>query len=1189
MRRSSFHTNKKLSGGLVVAVILGSIIALLPAHLVAAASVNGEWIDSNTVGVYNSSAKNKQNCNPASNCTNYTSCSQTSTCFDINSIQTFPQGVDGNLDASVGNLTQIGNTTSFDPATTFPLYFPTNWLGATDYSCASSNFASQIQGHKLLLNDGKSWYWVQFIQPKTVTVTVAHGTVTKTVCTQTSTLNLQSKTFQATVTGKWIDHSELEITSDNTGNTNSPYLGLYWIDKTHGGNDYFKNGQSTVNSSGQCGDVIDEFNSNHQDARLFSVTYTGGGGPNTNTGNYCLDNATKNPAALVHNLADANRFDYKYIWVSPTEIDTSDGKTAYAKQSDGSFTHGSTGSCQLDALQNVSPNDYTKDSTADHATKSQSGRNCSSQTSSVKIAAYNANDPITAAIVATNQKGSGDNTGLGCDAQFTNPLTWILCPVIGILTDFVDKIDGVITDQLDVKTGQIFCDQGATCQAYYQAWQTFRNIGLGFLVIGGLVIVISQAIGMEILSAYTIRKTLPRILVVAIGITLSWPLSKLAIEVSNSLGIGIRHLIYAPFSSPALRDSVNLQVGSGTIGGFFGGLAGIPAGIAIGFPAWVLLGGPAALLAWVGTAALGVLLAVLVLVLRQIAVILLLLIAPLAIVAYILPNTQRVWHLWRESFLGALLMFPMIAAFIATGRVFSAVAVHNGGPFNQFVGLIAYFAPYFLIPLTLRFAGGAVRGLGGFANNATSGAFNSLKQVRANQTKERLGLARGAGLYKTKTGIPGALNRLGFWTLEADHRIPMGIGQNKTLARVTGGLSRRAFGGNAEEQAGMKGRSAAQHDQKALQENPHQYEGDYAILGMRDKLADGMDETKDASGKTALDRLDEKYGTHSVWDSSKVVKNDDGTETRGGWVTRWGSEDGKKKLPANTDTLGWLAFGKELEQGSTPGSKARKAGEELGRQGGILTRLGKHADTQRATIRSVAAANLSQNGKLSPDDQARLFDGDVKAANGDISGLAIANSRFHSNEARSAQARHATRAGKAVGQLSDGTAFSYLGNRQVLDSKGVAAKFKSKDGNGNDRVTEIPAESLEALENAMTLNPTGVESTKGEIFDDMWHVADYWATQKTQERFYDPATGQEGVRDTGFTPEARAFRDLLIARSSSWGRNDPGGRVKLDALLTHLNLTPEEKRSAGIPPPGEMAAEEVERARAAEEEANKPK
>ena len=88
--------------------------------------------------------------------------------------------------------------------------------------------------------------------------------------------------------------------------------------------------------------------------------------------------------------------------------------------------------------------------------------------------------------------------------------------------------------------------------AFKAAWNSFRLLALGIIVIAGLLMIISQALGFELFDAYTIKKTLPRILVAGIGITLSWQLLAFFVTFSNALGIGVRALIYSPFPGGGL-------------------------------------------------------------------------------------------------------------------------------------------------------------------------------------------------------------------------------------------------------------------------------------------------------------------------------------------------------------------------------------------------------------------------------------------------------------------------------------------------------------------------------------------------------------------------------------------------------------------------------------------------------------
>jgi len=304
-------------------------------------------------------------------------------------------------------------------------------------------------------------------------------------------------------------------------------------------------------------------------------------------------------------------------------------------------------------------------------------------------------------------------------------LNWIVCSVISAAQDAAGKLDAFITGQLKVDVAGTF-EKGATANGYYTAWNSFRVLATALIVIAGLFMVVSQALGFEALDAYTVRKTLPRLLVAVIGISLSWPIMDFVVKFFDVLGQDVGNLIYAPFNQ--LVSNIGVQAGLATI---FGSVA---LALALGF----------ASLTFILTGLLAMFVAFLTLIIRQIAIVILIIVAPIAIACYILPGTQKVWQLWRENFLGLMMMFPIIIAFIAAGHVFSAVALQAGQgtspshTVEQLIGIIAYFIPYFLLPMAFRMATGAVANIAGMVNDAHKGAFDRLKGVRSNAMQRNM-------------------------------------------------------------------------------------------------------------------------------------------------------------------------------------------------------------------------------------------------------------------------------------------------------------------------------------------------------------------------------------------------------------------------------------------------------------------
>lgn len=327
-----------------------------------------------------------------------------------------------------------------------------------------------------------------------------------------------------------------------------------------------------------------------------------------------------------------------------------------------------------------------------------------------------------------------------CVANLTfttdNVLGWFICPVVKGAHLAISELDNIINGLMTVDVSAIFDRSTSSGGSYYTVWSSFRNIALGIVVIAALIMLVSTALGFEILDAYTIKKTLPRVGLALLLIILSWPILEFLVTLINDIGNGIRALIYSPF-----KDSL----GEYALGGgskFILNLFSLGAFLALG-----LFG----LAAFAGTALLAILVAFLVLVVREMMIVMLVILAPLGIVGLVLPNTQKLWQLWQNTLTTLLIAFPIIAALIAIGRVFSSVAYStslttDGVPkiINELIAFIAYFAPYFMLPLAFSLAGGFMAKLAGIANNSERGAFDRLRKYREGKVaKNTAGLKTG--------------------------------------------------------------------------------------------------------------------------------------------------------------------------------------------------------------------------------------------------------------------------------------------------------------------------------------------------------------------------------------------------------------------------------------------------------------
>lgn len=389
-----------------------------------------------------------------------------------------------------------------------------------------------------------------------------------------------------------------------------------------------------------------------------------------------------------------------------------------------------------------------------HATFCNNVNVCRTQSFDINFAANGAiTQPDANAYGQALTDGGGKTTQGGTDAKKDDScesrsgvLGWIMCPVVKSLDAGMNWLDTQIQALLEVDKTAYDNPQ------LYSAWTKIRNIAYVILIPIMLVMVIATAMGSELFSAYTVKKSLPRMGAAIIFITLSYFICTFLIGLSNVVGEGTLGILTSPFSGAGAVTLSSLFGPSGALGFILGLVQGVGAAIGVIIILW-LFG---------GTIFLFIGLAFFVLLLRQVFVVALMLAAPLAILAWIFPGNDKLWKTWWSGFSKLLLMFPLIMALIAVGRDMASV-VHTAsagglqGTFIKPVATLALYAlPYAFIPFTFKFAGGAFATLSGMANDKGKGLFDRQRKGRAAKL-ERTGQGN---LFKGKTtGARGLLNR----------------------------------------------------------------------------------------------------------------------------------------------------------------------------------------------------------------------------------------------------------------------------------------------------------------------------------------------------------------------------------------------------------------------------------------------
>ncbi len=306
---------------------------------------------------------------------------------------------------------------------------------------------------------------------------------------------------------------------------------------------------------------------------------------------------------------------------------------------------------------------------------------------------------------ATGSKNNSSGSGSGCASGATtdssgnpcNPsdqkssctvqgIGWLVCPVLTFIASINDGAFSFLSSTFLETKASILEDPSVQ-----SAWSAMRNLANVAFVIAFLFIIFSQLTGQGV-SNYGVKKLLPRLVIAAILVNVSFFICQIAVDISNILGYSLNGVLtnsYAP---------INVSGGDASGNGF--GWTAIVVG--------VLAGGAALLLAITIPVLLAVLVALLMIVLilsaRTALIVLLTIVAPLAFVAFLLPNTEQWYKKWYKMYFALLMVFPIIAVVFGASTLAAGIInrASQGNTFMQIVAIGVAALPLFIVPSLLK-------------------------------------------------------------------------------------------------------------------------------------------------------------------------------------------------------------------------------------------------------------------------------------------------------------------------------------------------------------------------------------------------------------------------------------------------------------------------------------------------------
>ena len=361
---------------------------------------------------------------------------------------------------------------------------------------------------------------------------------------------------------------------------------------------------------------------------------------------------------------------------------------------------------------------------------------------------YNQTDTSTISI----DPPSENSTSTSCDVQ---GIGWFICPVSNWLADGIDYMYSALQQFLKTKPLETTNQNSGI----YLAWVIMRNISNVAFIVAFLVIIYSQLTSVGI-SNYGVKKMIPRLVIAAVLVNLSFTICAILLDLSNIAGyafqdafMGIKNTISTVGENTSTwtwSEVISTALSNGALA--VGAVAFTTELLPMLVPAATLAG-------------LTLLLILLIMAARQALIIILIIISPLAFVCYLLPGTEKWFKKWRDSFLTMLVFFPAFSVVFGGAQLAGIIIIQNAsgpnGAIMHVLGMLVQIIPLAITPLIMKFSGGVLGKFAGFVNDKNKGWYDRTK----NWSKGRREIIRNKKLANPNMARFNP-NRLRRW---ADH------------------------------------------------------------------------------------------------------------------------------------------------------------------------------------------------------------------------------------------------------------------------------------------------------------------------------------------------------------------------------------------------------------------------------------
>lgn len=286
-------------------------------------------------------------------------------------------------------------------------------------------------------------------------------------------------------------------------------------------------------------------------------------------------------------------------------------------------------------------------------------------------------DPDPGVEIKEDDKGSEDE-GTTCAIEKTG---WILCPFIETSAKVGDQAFQYLAKNFLETEPELVASVTANRDptGTYVAWELARNIANILFIVAFVIIILSQVTGRG-LDNYGIKKLLPKLIIAAIAVNISYYICQLMVDLTNVIGYEVQNFmvdaarqITTSVAMPPQTGFMDNQTSNGLAGGT---LSAIAVGVlSLGLIVWLVL---PMLFIGISTVVITCIVIIAILLMRKAFIVLLVVLSPIAFVAYLLPNTEKYFQKWLNMFWQLLLVFPVIGLLFGAGQLASTIVLVAG-------------------------------------------------------------------------------------------------------------------------------------------------------------------------------------------------------------------------------------------------------------------------------------------------------------------------------------------------------------------------------------------------------------------------------------------------------------------------------------------------------------------------------